>query len=216
MHEPEVPVTLKLKVLETLAALAVSSAIRSVVTEATVAVKVFVVAPADTVTLVGTVTSVLPLVRLTAKPPVGAPSVKLTVQVELPGAATVAGLQLSPLNCAAGDTVTVVVFAGLALAVTVTVCELETEAAVAVKVAVVIPEATVTLPGTGSAALLLDRFTTSPLPVAAFVSVTVQVVVCPDVTLGGVHATVDICAGAETLSVKVLETPAALAVNNAV
>jgi hypothetical protein len=187
-----------------------------VLTEATVAVKVALVTPAPTVTLAGTPTLAFPLVSPTARPPAGAARDNVTVQVDVPGALTVAGPQLSPLNCATGDTVTVVVFAGLALAVTVTVCVLETEAAVAVNVAMVAPLATVTIAGKGKAALLLDRLTVTPLAGAAFVSVTVQVVVCPDVTLAGAQATDDNCGAAEAFNVKVFETPAALAVSSAV
>jgi hypothetical protein len=69
-----------------------------VLTEAAVAVKVALVAPALTVTLAGTPTFVFPLVSPTAKPPTGAAPLKVTVQVEAPGAFTVVGLQLSPLN----------------------------------------------------------------------------------------------------------------------
>ena len=173
--------------------------------------------PAATVTFAGTVTFALPLVRVTANPPTGATPLKVIEHADVPGAFTVAGLQLSPLNCTTGDTVTVAVFTTpLALAVTVTVCTLVTVAAVAVKVSVVAPEETVTFAGTGNPALLLVRLTVKPLPVAAFVNVTVQAVVCPDVTLDGEHATDDNCAGAEAFRVKVCDTPAALAVNSAV
>ena len=176
--------------------------------------------PAATVTFAGTVTFALPLVRVTANPPTGATPLKVIEHAEVPGAFTVAGLQLSPLNCTTGDTgatVAVAVFTTpLVLAVTVTVCTLATVAAVAVKVPVAAPEETVTFAGTGSAVLLLDTLTVNPLPVAAFVNVTVQAVVCPDVTLDGEHATDDNCAGAEAFRVKVCDTPAALAVNSAV
>jgi hypothetical protein len=52
--------------------------------------------------------------------------------------------------------------------------------------------------------------------VAAFVSVTVHVVLCPDVTVDGEQATVDSWAGAEALRVKVLDTPPLVAVSSAV
>ena len=176
--------------------------------------------PAATVTFTGTVTFAFPLVSATANPPAGAIPLKVTIHAAVPGAFTVAGLQLTPLNCAtgaAGDTVTAAVFTTVpVLAVTVTVCTLATAPAVAVKVPVVAPEETVTLACTGSAVLLLDRLTVNPLPVAALVNVTVQVVVCADHTLAGTHATDDNCGGAEALRVKVCDTPAALAVNSAV
>ena len=114
-------------------------------------------------------------------------------------------------------TVTVaVLLTPAALAVNVAVCELATVLAVATKAAVVAPETTVTAAGAGSAALLLDRLTASPLPVAALVRVTVQVVVCPDNTLPGVQEIDDNCAGETRLKVKVCVTPLALAVITAV
>jgi len=141
----------------------------------------------------------------------------VTVQIALPGAFIVAGLQVKPLSSSPGNTVTVVVlFTPLRLAVTVTVCVLDAEPAVAEKVPVVAPEATVIFAGTGSAALLLDRLTVIPLPVAALVSVTVHVVLCPPDTLFGEQATDDNCGGADALSVKVWDIPAALAVSSAV
>jgi len=57
--------------------------------------------------------------------------------------------------------------------------------AVAVKVAEVEPAATVTEAGTGSAVLLLDRDTTVPPLGAAWASVTVPVVLAPEVRLVG-------------------------------
>ena len=174
--------------------------------------KVFVVVPAVTVTLAGIVTFALLSDRLTVRPPVGAASVSVTVQVELPGAFTVAGLQLTELNCAPGDTVTVVVLlTPLSVAVTVAVCELVTVAAVAAKVPVDAPEATVIDAATGSAVLLLDRLTVVAL-VAAFVNVTVQVVTCAGAKLDGAHVNEDNCAGAKAFSAKVFVAPEALAV----
>ena len=46
---------------------------------------------------------------VTAKPPTGAAREIDTVQVEAPGALTVAGLQLSPLNCVSGCVATLAV-----------------------------------------------------------------------------------------------------------
>ncbi len=61
-----------------------------------------------------------------------------------------------------------------ALAVNVTVWAVLTEETVAVKLPVVDPEATVTLPGTVTAELLLARLTANPPLAAAVFSVTVQ------------------------------------------
>jgi hypothetical protein len=62
-----------------------------VVTDPTAAVNVPVVDPAATTLLAGTVTAEFVLDRLTVKPPAGATALSVTVHVELPGAATVAG-----------------------------------------------------------------------------------------------------------------------------
>jgi hypothetical protein len=62
----------------------------------------------------------------------------------------------------------------LALAVRVTVCAVLTEETVAVKLALVTPAATVTVDGTVTSELLLDRFTVKPPLAAAALSDTVQ------------------------------------------
>jgi hypothetical protein len=67
-----------------------------------VAVKLAEVCPAATVTPEGTLRLPLLLVRETAKPPMGAASVKETLHDALPGVLTVVGVQLSPLNEAMG------------------------------------------------------------------------------------------------------------------
>jgi hypothetical protein len=67
---------------------------------ATVAVKVALVNPAPTLMLPGTVMLVLLLDSVTVDPPAGAAAVKVTVQLEVPGAFTVAGEQLRLLGCA--------------------------------------------------------------------------------------------------------------------
>jgi hypothetical protein len=76
------------------------------VSEATgpvVAAKVAVVAPAGTVTVAGTCAApVLPEVRLTTAPPVGAGLSRVTVPVEDAPPSTVAGLTLTPLRAATG------------------------------------------------------------------------------------------------------------------
>ena len=52
------------------------------------------ICPAITITLAGTVMLALSLERATVEPPAGAALVNVTVQVEVPGAFTVAGEQL--------------------------------------------------------------------------------------------------------------------------
>jgi hypothetical protein len=71
-------------VLETPPALAVSITACAAVTDDTVAVKLALVAPAATVTVVGTVIAVLLLERLTFSPPVGAAAFRVTVQTSVP------------------------------------------------------------------------------------------------------------------------------------
>jgi len=66
---------------------------------ATVAVKPALVWPAVTATLPGTVILALLLDSVTMEPPEGATAVSVTVQLEVPGAFTVAGEQLKLLGC---------------------------------------------------------------------------------------------------------------------
>ena len=61
---------------------------------ATVAVNDELVVPAATATVAGTVMLVLLLERVILTPPLGATAVNVTVQVDVPGALTVAGEQL--------------------------------------------------------------------------------------------------------------------------
>ncbi len=86
------------KVTVTLPALAVRVAVWAVLTEVTVAVKVAVVEPAATATVVGTVTAEVLLARLTAKPPVAAAAFSVTVQLSVPAPVIEPLAQLSPLS----------------------------------------------------------------------------------------------------------------------
>jgi FlaG/FlaF family flagellin (archaellin) len=71
-------------------------ALVDVVTVPAVAVKVVLVLPAGTVTLAGTVaTAVLPLVRVTTAPPVGAAPLKVTVPVDVAPETTVDGFNVT-------------------------------------------------------------------------------------------------------------------------
>ena len=75
------------------------------------------------------------------------------------------------------------------VAVTVTEVNAATSVVVTVNVIVFVPASTVTLAGTGNAALLLDRLTTVP-PTGAFAfSVTVPVVPPPQMTVDGLKPT---------------------------
>jgi hypothetical protein len=86
------------KVSATPPALPVSVTVCGVLTDETVAVKLAVVEPATTVTVAGTVTALLLLARLTAKPPVGAAAFNVTVQLSVPAPVIEPLVQLSPLN----------------------------------------------------------------------------------------------------------------------
>ena len=66
---------------------------------ATVAVKGTLLAPGPMPTLAGTVILALLLDKATIAPPEGAGAVRVTVQLEVPGAFTVAGEQLRVLGC---------------------------------------------------------------------------------------------------------------------
>ena len=61
--------------------------------EPAVAVKPAVVAPADAVTLAGTVAFALLLASATVNPPPGAAPLRVTVHAEVPGAFTLDGVQ---------------------------------------------------------------------------------------------------------------------------
>ena len=125
-------------------------------------------------TLPGTVTFPLLLDSVTFAA-LTAAAVRVTVQVEVPGAFTVPGEQLKLLICAAAARLMVACWLWpLRLAVTMALCPLLTAPEVAVKVALFWPEATVTFAGTVSNPLLLASETIAA-PVAALFNVTVQV-----------------------------------------
>lgn len=84
----------------TLPADAVNVTVCDVVTADTVAVKPTLDAPPGTVTLAGTATAVLLLDRLTARPPVLAARVSVTVQASVPAPVIVPLLQLKALSAA--------------------------------------------------------------------------------------------------------------------
>jgi hypothetical protein len=113
-------------------------------------------APAATVTGVGTPKLARLLVRAMAAPPEGAAADRETVHVADAAPVIVVGVHDNALNCGAGGwTVTVVVTLSLPVAVIVTGWLAVTEPAVALKEALVEPAGTVTEAGTLRAALLL-------------------------------------------------------------
>jgi len=151
-----------------------------------VTVNVALVAPAATVTLLGTFTYVvLELDRPTVWPPVGAAPVRVTVPVlELPPATDV-GDKLSALK--PGVTVSVACWVSPPTAAVIVQLNCDVYGwVVTVKVAVVAPDATVTLLGTVTYAVSeLDRETDNPPVGAAAVRVTVPVLVFPPTTVEG-------------------------------
>jgi len=186
-----------------------------VLTENTIAVKLAVVDRAATFTKASTVTAELLLARLTAKPPIGAAALRVTVQLSVPTPVIEPLVQFKAINtgtfelsCSAK-----VLATPLALAVSVTVCAVLTAETVAVKLAVLAPAATVTLAGTATAVLSLARLTANPPLSAAAFSVTVQLsvpapVIDPFVQVSALKTG----ALALSCSVKVLATLLALAV----
>ena len=186
------------------------------VTDDTVPVNPVLLAPAGTVTLPGTVALVLLLDSETANPPADAASVNVTVQADVPGTLTLAGVQDKPLNVVAAFKVTEAVrVCPFQLAVTVAVWSLLRVPAVAANVPLLDPVLIVMLAGTLNRPRLLDKATVAVL-VAALVSVTVQLALCPLPRVPGVQLNADNCAGAARFNVKVCVTPLALAVITAV
>jgi hypothetical protein len=178
--------------------------------EATAEVEIVNVAvfwPAATVTLPGTVATVLLLLRLTTVPPVGAGPLSVTVPVDgLPPATTV-GLSASVERDGA-LTVRVAVFETPPAAAVMTGEAVEVTGEVEiVNVAVVCPAATVTDAGTVAAVvLLLLRVTTSPPAGAAELIVTVPVEEVPPVTVVGLRVS-ELTACGLTVNVALLVLP---------
>jgi hypothetical protein len=152
----------------------------------------------------------------TANPPLGAALLRVTVQAEAPGAFTLAGVQDKPLSVIAAFRFTdALLLCPFQFAVTVAVWSLLTVPAVAVKVPLLDPALIVMLAGTLNRPRLLDKATVAVL-VAALLSVTVQVALCPVPRIPGVQLNADNCTGAARFKVDVCVTPPALAVITAV
>ncbi len=168
--------------LELLPVVAVSVTDSVLLTGATFAVKVALVAPAGTVTELGIETAALLAPSATLSPPAGAGPDKLTVHesaidpvidVVLQETALTVGVPVGPppvlfrLIDAVFNTVPCV-------AVSVTVCVVVTPDTLATKLALAVPAGTVTEIGTVTAALLLARATAEPPLGAGAVKVTLQ------------------------------------------
>jgi hypothetical protein len=173
-------------------------------------VNVALVAPAGTLTLAGTVPTVVDDdAKVTTAPPVGAAAVNVTVPVTNtpPVAAETLVVRLE-MAVAGGVTVTVAELVDpLVDAVMVAFVLATTVPAVTVKVAVLAPAATVTETGTLATAALLDASVTTLPPVGALLeSVTVPVVVPRLTTDVAANVTLDIF-GPKILSVDLSLTP---------
>jgi len=119
-----------------------------------------VVAEAATVTLAGTVTLALLLLRTTVVPPAGAAPLRVTVHALLPGPVKEAGVHTRPLTIKSAFNVIVeVALPPLALADNVAAESLAIVPAVAEKPALVPPAATVTVAGAVSSALFEESAT---------------------------------------------------------
>jgi hypothetical protein len=180
------------------------------VTVRVVIVNVTDVAPAGTVTLVGTVPSVVELdASVTTAPPVGAARVSVTVPVTATPPVTAATFVVMPESAAAGGvTVTEAVpVEPFVDAVIVTEVFAATIPAVIVNVAVRDPAGTVTLTGTVATPVFDELSVTTLPPTGAFVeSVTVPVVVAVDATFALATVT-DVTFGPRIESVDFVLTP---------
>jgi hypothetical protein len=153
-------------------------------------VKVVLLWPAGTVTLAGTVaTLVLLLESVTPAPPEGAAPESVIVPVDLLPPLTLVGLSVSEERVTAppGVTVNVVCFELLPrVAVIATLVVVVTDCVLTVKVALVLPPPMVTLEGTAATEVFeLDRVTTVPPEGALALRVTAPVELLPPLTLVG-------------------------------
>jgi len=192
---------------------AVMVAVWLVETVPVVALKVALVAPAPTVTEVGTVRAEALSERATAVPPVGAALEIMTVHVLLALDARLVGLQDTE-ETAGAVRLTVVVAVPLRVVVMVAVWLVETVPVVALKVALVAPAPTMTEVGTLRAEQLSERATAVPPVGAALEILTVHVLLALDPILVGLQDTEE-TVGAVRLTV-VVAVPLRVAVMVAV
>jgi len=158
--------------------------------------------PAGIVTLAGMeATAAFELDNVTAAPPAGAGPLSVAVAVELFPPTGFVGLRAKVTRVGTAVTVSVAVFVTPRKAVEiVTFVFPATAEVVTVNVAVFAPAATVTLAGTVATDVFdEERVTTTPLPVALPVSVTVPVDETPPKTLAGLSVTEESAAGVRTI-----------------
>ena len=155
------------------------------------------------------------LAKPTVTPTEGAGAVRVTVQLDVPGAFTVAGEQLKLAGCKfTVKPIVEVWLTPLRDAVTVTFCAVETVPAVAEKVAVLWLAARLTLAGKVKDVLLLLKDTVVALA-AAWFNDTVQVLEALLPRVDGAHDTEVRCAGALAVRVNAWANPFRAAVSNA-
>jgi hypothetical protein len=176
-----------------------------------VTVKVTCVFPASTVTLLGVAAALLLLLRFTLNPPAGAGFEMVTVPVDEVPPVTLEGDRVklvgpSPLSVSVPEAEAL-----FADAVIVAVVSAPTEFVVTVNVFVVCPAATVTVPGTWAAPLLLLRVITNPAAGAGSLIVTVPVELSPLVTVDGEKLT-NVGTGARTVRTADEDAPFAVPV----
>jgi len=148
-------------------------------------VKVALLDPEVTATLLGTETEELLFCRATLIPLLGATPLRVTVPVAVLPPTMLCGLRLIPVNVG-GFTVSMADAVVLDAAVIATVVTDETPKLVTVKFAVVAPDGTVTVEGTvATEALPVDSCTTTPAEPAAPLRVTVPIEVPPAITDAG-------------------------------
>ena len=151
-------------------------------------VNVALVAPAATVTFVGTAAAAVSLLaRTTTAPPGGEAALRVTVPLEGLPPVTAAGLRLTADRVTTGVTVSAAAFVTPPyVAVIVTEAVAGTELVDTTKVAAEAPAGTITIAGTVAAtALLLETATGAPPAGAAVFRVTVAVAASPPGTLLG-------------------------------
>src|SRR5579864_2822085 len=195
-----------------------STAVVALTAAGALAVNVALDVPVPIVTSAGTVTAELPLDRLTLAGLV-VTLVRLTVQVELPGAVKVLGehvrLERTGAPPVFGVRVRVAVLdVPLQLAVsTAVVFALTAAAALAANVAIEVPAEMVTDAGTVTAGFPLDRLTLAGVS-AALVRLTVQVELPGGVNVLGMHVRLESTGAAAVLRVRVavLDVPFQVAV----
>ncbi|MDP9112880.1 MAG: hypothetical protein M3O20_04275 [Acidobacteriota bacterium] len=175
-------------------------------TAATETLKVTLLSPAPILTALGTVTLVLLLCSATVTV-FEAAAVSVTEQSAVPGELTVPVAQVTPLNCVAAVRLMAACWLWpLRVAVTMAFWLLLTVPEAAVKVALLCPDATTTLGGTASGALLLARATVVAPTVVLF-NVSVQVLEALLPSVEGLQASDVSCGGALAVTVNVCETP---------